>query len=64
MGVNVLGVIPFERSLTEVPMSYIAEKIQARVIGGEGGLSKRMKHVFVGAMSGDIAAHSPYSKRE
>lgn len=64
MGVNVLGVIPFERSLTEVPMSYIAEKIQARVIGGEGGLGKRMKHVFVGAMSGDIAAHSPLFKKE
>ncbi len=64
MGVNVLGVVPFERSLTEVPMSYIAEKIQARVIGGEGGLGKRMKHVFVGAMAGDTAAHSPLFKKE
>jgi uncharacterized protein len=64
MGIKVLGVIPFERSLTEVPMSYIAEKIQARVIGGEGGLNKRMKHVFVGAMAGDTAANSPLFQKE
>jgi BioD-like phosphotransacetylase family protein len=64
MGVNVLGVIPFEQSLTQVPVSYIAEKLQARVIAGEGGLGQRVKHVFVGAMSGDSAARLPLWKNE
>jgi uncharacterized protein len=59
MGVKVLGVIPFEQGLTRVTVSYLAEKLQARVIAGDGGLNRRMEHIFVGAMSGDTAAHSP-----
>jgi uncharacterized protein len=64
MGVQVLGIIPFEQRLTQVSMSYIAEKIQARVIGGESGLNRRVKNVFVGAMSGDTAARMPLWKKE
>jgi uncharacterized protein len=64
MGVNVIGVIPSEPSLTQVSVSYIAEKLQARVIAGEGGLNQRVKHIFVGAMSGDIAARLPLFKKE
>jgi uncharacterized protein len=64
LGVKVLGVIPFEQSLTQVSISYIAERIQARIIAGENGLSKRVKNVFVGAMSGDAAARLPLWKYE
>ncbi|MBN1189987.1 MAG: phosphotransacetylase family protein [Dehalococcoidales bacterium] len=64
LGVNVIGVVPGEQSLTKVSVSYIAEKLQARVIAGEGGLNQRVKHVFVGAMSGDIAARLPLFKKE
>jgi uncharacterized protein len=64
MDVRVLGVIPFEQGLTQMPVSYIAEKMQARVIAGEGGLGQRVKHVFVGAMSGDTAARLPFWKNE
>lgn len=63
MGLKVLGVIPFEQSLTQVSMSFIAEKIQARIIAGDGGLNKRMKQIFVGAMSADVAAHAPLFKK-
>jgi uncharacterized protein len=64
MGINVLGVIPFESGLTQVSVNYIAEKLQARVIGGEGGLNQRVKNVFVGAMSGDSAARLPLWRKE
>jgi uncharacterized protein len=64
MGVNVLGVIPFEARLTQVSVSYIAEKLQARVIAGEGGLGQRARETFVGAMSGDSAARLPIWKKE
>ena len=64
MGVNVLGVVPFEQNLTQIPVSYIAEKLQARIIAGENGLSHRIKNVFVGAMSGDTAARMPLWKKE
>ena len=64
MGVKVLGVIPFEQNLTQVPMSYIAEKLQARVIAGEGGLNKRVKNIFVGSMAGDTPPDYPLWKKE
>ena len=64
MGIKVLGVIPFEPNLTQVTVSYIAEKLQARVIAGESGLNRRIKNVFVGAMAGDTAARSPIWKKE
>lgn len=59
MGINVLGVIPNEPELTYLSMAYLAEKLQARIIAGEGGLKNRVKNVFVGSMSGDAAIHSP-----
>ena len=64
MGINVLGVIPFEQDLTYVPVSYLAERLQARIIGGEGGLSNKVKYVFVGAMAGDAAARLPLFRKE
>jgi BioD-like phosphotransacetylase family protein len=64
LGVKVLGVIPFQPDLTFVPVSYVAEKLQARVIAGESGLVRKVKNVFVGAMSGDAAARHPLFKKE
>ena len=63
MGLNVLGVIPFEQSLTQLSMNFIAEKIQARIIAGDGGLNKRVKQIFVGAMSADMVVQTPLFKR-
>ncbi len=64
MGIKVLGVVPFEQELTYVSVGYVAERLQARVIAGEGGLGLRIKHVFVGAMSGDAAVRLPLFKKE
>ena len=63
MGIPVSGIIPCEQELTYFSSSYLAEKLQARVIAGENGLSQRVKHVFVGAMSGDVAARGPLFKK-
>jgi BioD-like phosphotransacetylase family protein len=59
MGVDVLGVIPNEPDLTYISMGYAAEKIQARVIAGEGGMKNWIKHIVVGSMSGDVAVRDP-----
>ena len=64
LGINVLGIIPFEPELTYVSLDYLAEKLQARVIAGEGGLKRRVKHIFVGSMSGDAAVGYPQFKQE
>jgi uncharacterized protein len=63
MGIPILGVIPCEQELTYFSTSYLAEKLQARVIAGENGLNQRVKNVFVGAMSGDVAARGPLFKK-
>ncbi len=64
MGIKVLGVMPFDASLTQVSMSYIAEKLQARVIAGENGLAKKGRKIFVGSMGGDAAVRHPLWKTE
>ena len=64
MGIKVLGVLPFEQELTHVSVNYVAERLQARVIAGEDGLTRRVKHVFVGAMSGDAAVRLPLFKKD
>lgn len=63
-GFDVLGVIPNEPELTYFSMEYLAEKLQARVIGGEGGLNNRVKKIYVGSMSGDAAVVNPIYKEE
>lgn len=64
MGVEVLGVVPYVQDLTYVPVHYIADKLQARVIAGEGGLNRRVKNIFVGAMSVDAAIRLPLFRLE
>ncbi len=59
LGVNVLGVIPYEKELTTLSVSYLAEKLFARVIAGEDGLNRMVRNVFVGAMSVSAARAEP-----
>lgn len=64
LGVNVLGVIPNEPELTYLSMSYLAERLQARVIAGENGLTNRVRHVLVGSKSADAAIRDPVFHQE
>ncbi|MDD5700501.1 MAG: DRTGG domain-containing protein [Dehalococcoidales bacterium] len=64
LGVNVLGVLPCEPVLTQFSMSYLAEKLQARIIAGEKGLNQKVKNILVGSMSGDAAVRYPLFKTE
>jgi uncharacterized protein len=64
MGIKVSGVVPLEPNLNQVMVSYIADKLQARVIAGESGLNQRIKNVVIGAMAGDTAARAPLWKKE
>ncbi|MEA1870614.1 MAG: DRTGG domain-containing protein [Candidatus Bipolaricaulota bacterium] len=59
LGVNVLGIIPYEKELTTLSVSYLAEKLFARVIAGEDGLNNMIRNVFVGAMSVSAARAEP-----
>jgi len=58
-GIKIFGMIPFAEELTHIPVRYLVDHLFAKVIGGEGGLDKEVRHVFVGAMSVTAALQHP-----
>lgn len=59
MGVQILGVIPYEAELTHPSVGFLSEILFAKVVAGEVGLSTVARHIFVGAMSADEARRHP-----
>ena len=59
LGVQVLGVIPFEAELTHPSVGFLSDILFAKVIAGEVGLMTVAKNIFVGAMSADAARRHP-----
>lgn len=55
IGINLLGVIPFEAELTYPSVQLISDMLMAKVISGENTLNNIVREVFIGAMSGDAA---------
>jgi hypothetical protein len=55
LGVRVFGIVPYEKELTTMTVSMIAERLFARVVAGEDGLHRRVRTVAVGAMSVAVA---------
>ena len=58
-GVEVLGVIPYCRELPYFSVSYLADRLFAKIITGEENLNQTVKNVFVGSMSVGAALTSP-----
>jgi len=59
MGVKVLGMIPYQPELTHFSVSYLSDKLFAKVIAGEQGLTGRVRHIVVGAMSAEAVQQMP-----
>lgn len=64
MGFNVLGVLPFKESLTNYTVSYLANRLYAKVVAGENGMDKIIKNIFVGAMSTGKSLRNPLYNKE
>jgi len=65
MGIKVAGIIPFREELTHFSVNYLAERLVAKVLTGEGGLTNTVKNVFVGAMSTSTALnYPPFQKKD
>jgi BioD-like phosphotransacetylase family protein len=64
MGINVLGIIPYQKELTYFSVDYLSHYLFAKVIAGEGGLNNVVKNIFVGAMSADAALRKPLFQKE
>ena len=64
MGIKVAGVIPYCDELTHFSVNYLAERLLAKVLTGEGGLTNIVKNIVVGAMSTSTALrYPPFLKR-
>ena len=63
-GLNVLGVLPYQSELTFFSLRYLADKLFAKVLTAEANLSRRVKNIFIGAMSGNVAVQKPLIKKE
>ncbi|MBW1690901.1 MAG: phosphotransacetylase family protein [Deltaproteobacteria bacterium] len=58
-GVQVLGVIPYREEFTHFSVRYLAERLLAKVVAGEGGLHNPVKTILIGAMSPSTARSYP-----
>ncbi len=48
-GYSLLGLIPYERMLTDITLAQIVAEIGARVLSGDEALQRRMQHFVIGA---------------
>lgn len=58
-GVEVLGLIPFYKALTYFSVSYLADRLFAKIITGEGQLGRTAMNVFIGSMPVEAALKNP-----
>ena len=64
MGIDVLGLVPYQEVLTQFTMNYLADMLFAKVLAGNEELLKPVKYIFVGAMSATAAQREPAFKKE
>ena len=64
MGIKVIGIIPSREELTHFSVNYLAERLLAKVITGEGGLRNTVKTILIGAMSPSTALSTPVFHEE
>ena len=60
MGVDIIGVIPYEAQLTYFTLEFLAEKLLARVLAGEENLRKVVKDIIIGT---PLTAEKPLSAK-
>lgn len=58
-GIPVLGVIPYEKRLTYCTVGYLADRLFAKIVCGEGHLNRTVRNVFIGSLSCGEAFRNP-----
>lgn len=58
-GLNILGMIPFQKELTTFSVGYLAERLFAKVVSGEDQLQRTIESVFIGTMHVHAALENP-----
>jgi BioD-like phosphotransacetylase family protein len=63
-GIRVIGVLPYQSELTQFSVYYLADRLFAKVITGEGGLKRVVKNIIIGAWSANVFLQNPLFKKE
>ena len=64
MGIPVLGVVPYHKELPFFSVSYLADRLFAKVIAGENSLHRTVKNIFIGSASASAALKNPFFQAE
>ena len=64
MGLPVLGVVPYHKELPFFSVSYLADRLFAKVIAGENNLQRTIKNIFIGSASASAALKNPFFQAE
>ena len=59
-----LGVIPYYKELPYFSVSYLADRLFAKIITGEENLNRTVKNIFIGSMSVGAALKNPLFQEE
>jgi hypothetical protein len=60
MGIDVIGILPYNEQLTYFTLDFLAEKLLARVLAGEENLRKVVKNIIIGK---PLTAEQPLSAK-
>ena len=63
-GVDILGIIPYYKELPYFSVSYLADRLFAKIITGEENLNRTVKSIFIGSMSAGAALQNPLFEEE
>lgn len=63
-GIDILGIIPYYKELPYFSVSYLADRLFAKIITGEESLGRTVKSIFIGSMSAGAALQSPLFEEE
>ena len=64
LGITVLGVLPYKSDLSYFSLRFLSDKLFAKVLTAESNLDRKVKNIFVGAMSGNVAVQKPFFKKQ
>jgi hypothetical protein len=59
LGLPLLGVMPYRAELTYPSVGFLSGILFAKVLAGEKGMNRTVKHILVGAMDADAARREP-----
>ena len=61
-GLPILGILPFRQELATISAGFVAERLFARVLGGEAGLNSTVKNVLIGSIGSEAALREALKK--